>query len=142
LSRPSLARRCLAEALATFALVGDPAELGATHPSVDSGAALTYEIVLTATLMFVIMAVATDTRAVGAAAAIAIGGTVALGSLYGGDVTGASMNPARSLGPALAASSWTDIWIYLVGPVAGALVGGVLYQLVRRTGVLEPDANA
>ena len=92
--------------------------------------------------MFVIMAVATDTRAVGAAAAIAIGGTVAFGSLYGGDVTGASMNPARSLGPALAASSWTDIWIYLVGPVAGALVGGVLYQLVRCTGVLEPDANA
>jgi aquaporin NIP len=114
---------------------GDPAELGATHPAagVGAGAALGYEIVLTATLMFVIMAVATDTRAVGAAAAIAIGGTVALDSLYGGGVTGASMNPARSLGPALAASSWADIWIYLVGPVVGALVGGALYQLVRHT---------
>ena len=71
---------------------------------------------LTAFLMFVIMAVATDTRAVGAAAAIAIGGTVGLDALFGGPVTGASMNPARSLGPALAAGEWTDFWIYLAGP--------------------------
>jgi MIP family channel proteins len=109
-----------------------PAELGATHPSVGSGAALVYEAVLTAMLMFVIMAVATDTRAVGAAAALAIGGTVALDALFGGGVTGASMNPARSLGPALVASSWADIWIYLVGPLAGAAIGGALYQLVRQ----------
>ena len=58
---------------------------------------------MTGFLMFVIMAVATDTRAIGAAAAIAIGGTVALDSLFGGGVTGASMNPARSFGPALVA---------------------------------------
>jgi aquaporin NIP len=111
---------------------GQPADLGATHPSVGSGAALTYEIVLTAILMFVIMAVATDTRAAGAAAAIAVGGTVALGSLFGGPVTGASMNPARSLGPAVAASSWSDLWIYLVGPLTGAIGGAVLYHLVRQ----------
>jgi glycerol uptake facilitator-like aquaporin len=75
---------------------GEPAELGATHPAegIAAGAPLTYEIVLTAVPMFVIMAVATDTRAVGAAAAIAIGGTVAPDSLFGGGVTGASMNPA------------------------------------------------
>jgi aquaporin NIP len=115
---------------------GQPAELGATHPAegISAGAALTYEVALTAILMFVIMAVATDTRAVGAAAAIAIGGTVALGSLFGGGVSGASMNPARSLGPALAASSWADLWIYLVGPVVGALVGATLYQVVRHGG--------
>ena len=71
-------------------------------PSVGVGSALVYEVVLTAFLMFVIMAVATDTRAVGAAAAIAIGGTVGLDALFGGPVTGASMNPARSFGPALA----------------------------------------
>src|SRR5436309_11297399 len=100
-----------------------PAHLGATTPSVGVGSALVYEIVLTAFLMFVIIAVATDTRAVGAAAAIAIGGTVGLDSLFGGPVTGASMNPARSIGPALAAGEWHDLWIYLVGPVGGAALG-------------------
>jgi aquaporin NIP len=110
---------------------GQPANLGATLPSVGTGSALLYEIVLTAFLMFVIMAVATDTRAVGAAAAIAIGGTVGLDALFGGPVTGASMNPARSFGPALAAGEWTSFWIYVVGPVVGAAAGAMAYQLVR-----------
>jgi aquaporin NIP len=110
---------------------GTPADLGATHPTVGSGAALGYEIALTAILMFVIMAVATDTRAVGAAAALAIGGTVAMDSLVAGGATGASMNPARSFGPALGASSWSDLWIYVLGPVAGATLGAALYEVVR-----------
>jgi aquaporin NIP len=110
---------------------GQPAKLGATLPSVGTGSALVYEIVLTAFLMFVIMAVATDTRAVGAAAAIAIGGTVGLDALFGGTVTGASMNPARSFGPALAAGEWDSFWIYVVGPVLGAALGALAYQLVR-----------
>ncbi|MGH2837932.1 MAG: MIP family channel protein [Thermoleophilaceae bacterium] len=108
-----------------------PANLGATIPSVGVGTALLYEVLLTAFLMFVIIAVATDTRAVGAAAAIAIGGTVGLDALFGGPVTGASMNPARSLGPALAAGEWQDFWVYIVGPVVGAAVGGFAYQYVR-----------
>ena len=108
-----------------------PAELGATVPSVGAGSAFVYEVVLTAVLMFVITAVATDTRAVGAGAAIAIGGAVGLDALFGGPVTGASMNPARSLGPALAAWEWHDIWIYLLAPAAGAVVGALGYQLVR-----------
>ncbi|MGH2841317.1 MAG: MIP family channel protein, partial [Solirubrobacteraceae bacterium] len=108
-----------------------PAALGATIPSIDTGTALLYEIVLTALLMFVIVAVATDTRAVGAAAAIAIGGTVALDALFGGPLTGASMNPARSFGPALAAGEWTDFWIYVVGPVTGAALGAGAYQFIR-----------
>jgi MIP family channel proteins len=108
-----------------------PAELGATVPTVVLGSAFVYELVLTALLMFVIMAVATDTRAVGAAAAIAIGGTVGLDALFGGPVTGASMNPARSFGPALASGEWTDFWIYVLGPVAGATLGAFAYQLVR-----------
>ena len=78
-----------------------PPTWATTVPTVGVGSAFVYEVVLTAFLMFVIMAVATDTRAVGAAAAIAIGGTVGLDALFGGPVTGASMNPARSLGPAL-----------------------------------------
>lgn len=108
-----------------------PAHLGATLPSIGSGSAFAYELVLTAFLMFVIMAVATDTRAVGAAAAIAIGGTIALDALFGGGVTGASMNPARSFGPALVSSTWSDFWIYVAGPVSGAIVGALAYQLVR-----------
>lgn len=113
-----------------------PAELGATVPSVRAGSAFVYELVLTAFLMFVIMAVATDTRAVGAAAAIAIGGTVGLDALFGGPVTGASMNPARSFGPALVAAEWTDFWLYVLGPLAGAALGAFAYQLVR--GDAEP----
>jgi aquaporin NIP len=108
-----------------------PAHLGATVPSVGTGTALMYEIVLSAFLMFVIVAVATDTRAAGAAAAIAIGGTVGLDALFGGPVTGASMNPARSLGPALAAGEWHEFWIYVAGPLAGASIGALAYQFVR-----------
>ena len=110
---------------------GTPANLGATIPTVGAGSALGYEVVMTAFLMFVIMAVATDTRAVGAAAAIAIGGTVSLDALFGGPVTGASMNPARSFGPALVAGEWRDFWLYVLGPVLGALIGAVAYQATR-----------
>jgi MIP family channel proteins len=108
-----------------------PAQLGATVPAVGAGTALLYEVLLTAFLMFVITAVATDTRAVGAAAAIAIGGTVALDALFGGPITGASMNPARSFGPALASGEWSDFWVYVLGPVAGAAAGVFGYALVR-----------
>ena len=108
-----------------------PAALGATVPSVGVGSALVYEAIMTAVLMFVIIAVATDTRAVGAAAAIAIGGTVGLDALFGGPITGASMNPARSFGPALASGTWTDFWIYIIGPVVGAALGAFAYQFIR-----------
>jgi aquaporin NIP len=120
-------------AAALLALVwpDNPAALGATLPSVGAGSAFVYEVVLTAFLMFVIIAVATDTRAVGAAAAIAIGGTVGLDALFGGPITGASMNPARSLGPALVAGELHDLWIYLLAPPLGAALGALTYQLVR-----------
>ena len=108
-----------------------PAELGATIPSVGVGSALVYEVVMTAILMFVIMAVATDTRAVGAAAAIAIGGVIGLDALFGGPITGASMNPARSLGPALVSGEWQDLCVYFAGPIAGASIGALAYQAVR-----------
>lgn len=122
----------LAGALVLLAVWPDqPANLGATVPSVGAGSAFVYELFLTAILMFVIMAVATDTRAVGAAAAIAIGAAVGLDAIFGGPVTGASMNPARSFGPALASGEWTDFWVYLAGPVAGAALGALSYQAVR-----------
>jgi aquaporin NIP len=108
-----------------------PADLGATVPTVTVGRAFLYELVLTAFLMFVIMAVATDTRAVGSAAALAIGGTIALDALFGGPATGASMNPARSFGPALVSGEWRDFWVYIAGPVSGSVIGAFAYQLVR-----------
>jgi aquaporin NIP len=121
-----------AGALVLLAAWGDkPGALGATIPSVGAGTALLYEAILSAFLMFVIVAVATDTRAVGAAAALAIGGTVGLDALFGGPITGASMNPARSFGPALASGTWNDFWVYVVGPVLGACMGALAYQLVR-----------
>lgn len=130
-----IAAQCTGAVLAAFTLLAiwpdRPGALGATTPAIATGSALVYEIVMTAFLMFVIMAVATDTRAVGAAAAIAIGGTVALAAMFGGPVTGASLNPARSLGPAIAAGEWRSFWIYVAGPVVGAVVGAFAYQAVR-----------
>ena len=111
--------------------LGDVANVGATVPSGSDGQAFLWEVVLTFFLMFVIMAVATDTRAVGEAAAIAIGGTVALDALFGGPITGASMNPARSLGPALVAPEFTALWVYLLAPLVGAAGGALAYQFVR-----------
>lgn len=118
-----------------------PAALGATVPAagIGAGKALVYEIALSALLMFVIMAVATDTRAVGAAAALAIGGAVGLDAIFGGPVTGASMNPARSLGPALAAGEWQDFWVYLVGPLTGTALGAFAY--LATSGGTQPDAE-
>ena len=100
-------------ALALRVLFGNVAALGATLPTDGAGQALGLEIVITAILMFVIMAVATDLRAVQDAAAIAIGGYVALAATFSGPIAGASMNPARSFGPALLSGTWTDHWVLL-----------------------------
>ena len=120
-----------AAALLLRASLGDIADVGATQPSGSNAQSFLWEVVLTFFLMLVIMAVATDTRAVGEAAAIAVGGTVGLCALVGGPVSGASMNPARSLGPALAANELNALWIYIVAPLLGAAIGAVAYQLVR-----------
>jgi MIP family channel proteins len=137
-----IAAQLAGAALAALALLaawpGRPAHLGASLPSVSADRAVAYEAVLTAILMFVIMAVATDTRAVGAGAAIAIGGAVGLDALFGGPVTGASMNPARSFGPALASGDWHQFWVYVAGPLVGAAVGAFAYQLVRGEPAARP----
>jgi aquaporin NIP len=108
-----------------------PGHLGANSIAIGAGSALVVETFLSALLMFAIMAVATDTRAVGTGAAIAIGGVVLLDILVGGGVSGASMNPARSFGPALASGTWDDFWIWVVGPLAGTALGALAYQFVR-----------
>jgi MIP family channel proteins len=111
--------------------LGSRAHVGATLPAGSQGQAFLWEVVLTFFLMFVIMSVATDTRAVGEAAAIAIGGTVGLDAMFGGPVTGASMNPARSIGPALVSGDVHALWLYIAAPLLGAAIGGVAYQLLR-----------
>ncbi|MEQ1704606.1 MAG: aquaporin [Rickettsiales bacterium] len=107
------------------------ASYGATIPTVSTSIALIWEIVLSAFLMFVIIAVATDTRAEGVMAGIAIGTIVALCSYLGGTFTGASMNPARSLAPALFQDTMNIMWIYLTAPFIGTTIGAAIYQLIR-----------
>jgi MIP family channel proteins len=129
-----LAAQC-AGAIAAAAILrgslGDIAHVGATLPSGSDRQAFLWELVLTFFLMLVITAVATDTRAVGEAAAIAIGATVGLDAMFGGPVTGASMNPARSLGPALVSGELGSLWVYLTAPFLGAALGAVVYQYLR-----------
>lgn len=118
-------------ALALRLTLGADADLGVTQPSGSELQSLAWEGLLTFFLMLVITAVATDTRAVGEAAGLAIGGTVALGALVGGPISGASMNPVRSFGPALVAGDLTAIWIYLIGPVVGAFGAALVYRHLR-----------
>ena len=125
----------LAGAVAAAALLraslGNVAHVGATLPSGSEGQSFVWELVLTVFLMFVILAVPTDTRAVGEAAAIAIGGTIGLDALVGGPISGASMNPVRSLGPALVSGDLHAVWLYIVAPLLGASLGGLSYLFVR-----------
>jgi aquaporin NIP len=132
-----IAGALLAAALLRGSL-GDVAHVGATLPSGSQRQSFLWEVVLTFFLMLVIMAVATDTRAVGEAAAIAIGGTVGLDAMFGGPISGASMNPARSLGPALVSGDLHALWLYLVAPLAGASLGAIAYQFVRAEAQTEP----
>lgn len=127
----------VAGALTLRAILGPVVPLGVTTPAGTDLQSLAMEAVLTFFLMLVITAVATDSRAVGEAAAVAIGGSVALGALVGGPVSGASMNPARSLGPALVSGDLSHIWVYLAGPLLGSIVAAVVYGWLR-SGQEEP----
>ena len=131
----------IAAALLLRSSLGDVADVGATRPSGSDGQSFLWEIILTFFLVLVIMAVATDTRAVGEAAAIAIGGTVALDALVGGPISGASMNPARSLGPALAAVERGALGINLLAPLLAAALGALGYQLLRGERSSVPSAG-
>lgn len=121
----------IAASLALKALFGDVANLGATLPLGSATQSFGLEIALTLILMVVITAVATDTRAVGQAAAIAIGGTIGLEAIFAGPISGASMNPARSLAPAIVSWTWQDQWLYVAGPALGAVAGVFIYNWIR-----------
>jgi aquaporin NIP len=133
-----IAGAALAALLLLVIWPGHPADLGATVPSVSSMRALVIELVLTALLMLVIMSVATDTRAVGAPAALAIAAAVGLAAIAFGPLTGASLNTARSFGPAVASGQWHDFWVYVVGPLLGAPLGALTYQFLRDDHLSDP----
>ena len=97
---------------------------------VSVGMGFGIEVIFTFLLSFVVFATAMDKRGPGVMAPVAIGITVAVVHLVAVPLTGAGINPARSLGPAIASGFWTDHWIYWVAPILGGLVGGTLYQLI------------
>jgi len=121
----------IAAAIVLRSSLGDVASLGATSPSGSDAQSFVWEIVMTASLLVVILAVATRPRTATGAAAFAIGGTIALASLVGGPISGASLNPARSLGPALVSGELGSLWIYLTAPLLGGLLGALVYDAIR-----------
>lgn len=126
---------------ATFANIGD---LGATSPGRGVSAATTVvmELVLTAGLVSVILGTASGARNVGVNAALAVAGYIILAGLWSAPVTGASMNPARSLGPAVVGGHWTDWWAYVVGPLGGAVVAVGVAWILRGPGSTAADQAA
>jgi aquaporin NIP len=131
---PYLAAQCggaIAAALTLRTVLGPGGSLGATLPHLPIMAAFTVEWLLSFALMFVIMAVATDDRVAGGSAALAVGFTVGFCALLGGPLTGASMNPARSLGPAVAWNQWHAHWLYWAAPITAALAAARVYDFLR-----------
>ena len=95
------------------------------------------EIILTVLLVSIILGTASDRKIVGPNAALAVGATIALDGLFGAPISGASMNPARSFGPDIAGWYFTDQWIYIVGPVVGAVIAVVIASLLRGRTTLD-----
>ena len=112
------------------------ATLGSTTLAGPALQSFVLEIILTAILMFVILGVSTGASEKGITAGIAIGAVIGLEGLFAGPISGASMNPARSLGPALVSLKLTSLWIYLIAPILGEALGVLAYRWVR-----EPDRD-
>jgi aquaporin Z len=131
--------------LLLWALIGKQGSAGLTlpGPGISTTTAMLWEIVLTTGLVSVILGTASGAQAIGPIAALGVGGYIALAGLWGSPVSGASMNPARSLGPALVLGDWTSWWAYLVGPAAGGLIAvGFAYVLRGRGGGRSGQAAA
>lgn len=112
-------------------LFGNHASLGATLPAGPAMQSFVLETILTGILMFVILCVSTGPKEVGTVAGIAVGGVVALEAMFAGPICGASMNPARSLAPALVSGNLHAVWVYLTAPMLGAAVAVPLWRLTR-----------
>ena len=118
--------------LLLWALIGKQGSAGLTlpGPGISAGTAMVWELVLTTGLVSVILGTASGAQALGPIAALGVASYIALAGLWGSNVSGASMNPARSLGPALVKGNWTAWWAYLVGPIAGGIIAvGIAWVL-------------
>ncbi|PNX73542.1 aquaporin MIP family NIP subfamily [Trifolium pratense] len=117
----------------TLSLMFDitPKSYFGTVPVGSDGQSLVVEIIISFLLMFVISAVTTDDRAVDDSASVAVGMTIMLNLFIAGPVSGASMNPARSIGPAIVIHIYKGLWIYIVGPIVGAIAGALAYNFLR-----------
>src|SRR3954469_1675846 len=122
--------------LLLWALIGKQGSAGLTlpGPGISTTTAMLWELVLTTGLVSVILGTASGAQQIGPLAAIGVGGYIALAGLWGAPVSGASMNPARSLGPALVLENWTSWWAYLLGPVAGAIIAVGFAYVLRGAG--------
>lgn len=120
-----------AASLVLWGMLGEIGGVGATVPTIAASEAFAVEWMLTFVLMFVIAAVASDERVAYGFAGVAIGLTVGADVIFGYTLTGASMNPARSLGPAVAAGIWDAHWIYWLAPILGAVAGAWTYETLR-----------
>jgi aquaporin NIP len=105
--------------------------LGATIPTVDVWRAFVLEFLLTFFLMVVIINVSTGSKETGIIAGIAVGGVVLLEAMFAGPITNASMNPARSIAPAIVSGNLQHLWMYIIAPVLGALLAVVSCRLVK-----------
>ena len=110
------------------------ANLGTTEPAGPALQSFVLETILTAMLMFVVLAVSSGSKEKGLMAGIAVGGVIAVEALFAGPICGASMNPARSLAPAVVSGSLTHVWIYLVAPTLGAAIGVACCRAVHPPG--------
>ena len=129
-----VAAQCVGAILASLVVHGlFPADrsLGATLPTGPIEQSLVLEFILTAFLMFVILGVSTGAKEKGITAGMTIGGVIALEALFAGPISGASMNPARSLAPAVISGRLDSLWIYLIGPTLGAMFAAPLCRCVR-----------
>jgi aquaporin Z len=122
--------------LLLWALIGRHGSAGLTLPGhgIPVPVAMVWEMVLTTGLVSVILGTSSGAQQVGAFAAIGVGSYIALAGLWGAPVSGASMNPARSLGPALVLGDWTAWWAYLAGPAAGGVLAAGIAQILRGRG--------
>jgi aquaporin Z len=116
--------------------------LGATLPALPLVSAFLFEVLLTFFLMFVIIHVSVGAKEMGLMAGVAVGGMVCLAAIFGGPATGASMNPARSLAPALVAAQWRGGWIYLTAPFIGSILAVWSCRLLRSPGCCGPDQGS